>query len=54
MSGSESIFLQDIARMWSTSAEESKKREDSGRGGEEEPLQHGKCKTGTTESAEED
>ena len=53
MSGSESIFLQDIETMWSTSAEESKKRGDSGRGGEEEP-QHGKCKTGKTESAEED
>ena len=53
MSGSESIFLQDIETMWSTSAEESKKREDSGRGGEEEP-QDGKYKTGKTESAEED
>ena len=53
MSGSESIFLQDIARTWSTSAEESKKMGDSARGEGEEP-QDGKCKTGKTESASED
>ena len=53
MSGSESIFLQDIETMWSTSAEESKKMGDSARGEGEEP-QDGKCKTGKTESASED
>ena len=47
MSGTESIFLQDIARVWS--AEEAKSGEDSGRVGVKEP-QHGKCKT---ESGEE-